>query len=263
MLPPELPPIKNRALYVYRVFAKWFSFFFFGFSTIILLTVIFPVTRIIIRGEDRFKNFGRRFISGSMRFFIAVMKIVGSASLEADDKNLYRNLKSKIIVANHPSLLDVIMLLSLIPNADCIVAGYVNRSILGGVVRQLYILSSKDPDDILKACSKSLEQGNCLIIFPEGTRTPRSGKIIIKKGAARIALTSGCGIIPLHIGGNDKYGMGKRDPWTGYNPTERYNYRISRGEEIHPEKYLSLSKPAAARALTKEIASALFPARET
>ena len=258
MLPPELPPIKNRALYAYRVLAKWFSFFFFGFSTIILVTVIFPVTRLIIHPRERFRRFGRRFVSSSMRFFINVMHIVGAASLEPLDREPYRNLRSKIVVANHPSLLDVIMLLSLIPNADCIVAGYTERSILRGVVRQLYILSSHDSDDILEACSESLKQGNCLIIFPEGTRTPRTGKIIVKKGAARIALNSGCNILPLHIGGTDKYGLGKRDPWTGYNPRERYIYRISMGEEISPEKYQSLSRPIAARALTKEIAGVLF-----
>ena len=258
MFPPELPPIKNRILYAYRVLAKWFSFFFFGLSTIILLTLIFPVTRLILHPRERFRKFGRRFISSSMRFFVSVIHIIGAASLEPGDRNRYRNIKSKIVVANHPSLLDVIMLLSLIPNADCIVAGYTERSILRGVVRQLYILSSQDSDKILLACSESLKQGNCLIIFPEGTRTPRSGKIIVKKGAARIALASGCGIVPLHIGGNDKFGLGKRDPWTGFNPAERYIYRISMGEEISPEKYMALSKPIAARALTKEIAGVLF-----
>jgi 1-acyl-sn-glycerol-3-phosphate acyltransferase len=263
MFPPELPPIKNRALYVYRVFAKWFSFFFFGFCTVLLLILIFPPMRIIFHPRERFKKYGRRFISASMRFFLCVMHIIGSASLDIVDRDSYRNLRSKIIVANHPSLLDVIMLLSLIPNADCIVAGYVDHSILRGVVRQLYILNSDDYDGILDACAESLKQGNCLIVFPEGTRTPRSGKIIIRKGAARIALSSGCGILPLHIGGTDKYGLGKRDPWTGYNPRERYIYRITMKEEIHPDKYMALSRPAATRALTKEIADTLFPARET
>ena len=259
MLPPDLPPIKNKVLYAYRVFAKWFSFFYFGINVVVLVSVIFPITRLILHPRERFKKFCRGLISSAMRLFVFVMHVVGASSLEKVDRNSYRNIRSKIIVANHPSLLDVIMLLSLIPNADCIVAGYTEHGILREIVRQLYILSSHNFDDILQACSESLKQGNCLIIFPEGTRTPRSGKIIIKKGAARIALTSGCNILPLHIGGTDKYGLGKRDPWTGYNPRERYLYRISMGEEISPEKYQGLSKPVAARALTKEIAGILFP----
>ncbi|MCL2243190.1 MAG: 1-acyl-sn-glycerol-3-phosphate acyltransferase [Treponema sp.] len=185
------------------------------------------------------------------------MRIV---NLEVDDRMKYRELSSKIIVANHPSLLDVVMLLSLIPNADCIVNAYLKRNVLTGIVLQLYILGSRDLDDILNSCTESLNQGNCLIIFPEGTRTPRGGRNILKKGAARIALTSGCGIIPIHIGGTDKFGLGKKDPITGFNPQERYIYRLTMLPEIRAEKYMPLPAPAAARALTNEISSALFPA---
>jgi 1-acyl-sn-glycerol-3-phosphate acyltransferase len=115
----------------------------------------------------------------------------------------------------------------------------------------------------MKACCESLEQGNCLIVFPEGTRTPRTGKTILKKGAARIALASGRGIVPVHIGGTDKFGLGKKDPWTGFNPVERYVYKISMKTEIHPEQYVSFSPSAAARLLTNDIAASIFPEAHT
>jgi hypothetical protein len=72
-------------------------------------------------------------------------------------------------------------------------------------------------------------------------------------------MACGCAIQTVHIGGTDKYGLGKKDPWAAFNPQERYIYRISRGEEIHPEKYNALSRPAAVRAFTKDIANVLFP----
>jgi hypothetical protein len=68
--------------------------------------------------------------------------------------------------------------------------------------------------------------------------------------------------VPVHIRGTDKYGLGKKDPWTAFNPRERYIYRISMGDEIRPEKYQHLSRPAAVRALTTEIFAALFPVKE-
>ena len=263
MFPSELPPVSNRLLYAYRVLAKWFSFFFFGTTTLILGILIFPVMRLFLHPKDRFKKYGRRFASSGIRFFVGLMHFIGIVDLEAGDRKFYRQLNSKIITANHPSLLDTIMLLSLIPNADFIVAAYHNNTILRGVVGQLYILSSLDFDDILKAASESLTQGNCLVIFPEGTRTPRYGKNIIKKGAVRISLDSGCPILPLHIGGTDKYGLGKKDPWTAFNPTDRYVYRISIGEELQPEKYQHLSRPAAVRAMTNDLSAVLFPAKNT
>ena len=257
MFPPELPPVSNKLLYVYRVFAKWFSFFIFGLNSVTLGILVLPVMRLLLHPRTRFQKYGRRLISFYFRLFIIMMFILGAVDLRPDDRKKYRYLKSKVIVANHPSLLDVVMLISLIPNADCIVSAYLGKHILTAVVSQLYILGSRDLDDILNSCTESLKQGNCLIIFPEGTRTPRSGKVIVKKGAARISLNSGSNILPIHIGGTDKFGLGKKDPWTGFNPTERYIYQITMKEEISPEKYRDLPAPAAAKAITMEIASAL------
>ena len=258
MFPPDLPPVKNKFLYVWRVLAKWYSFFFFGSTSLILGILILPVMRLVFHPKERFQKHARRFVTSSFEFFVAQMHFLGIVDLELDDRRSYRSLSSKIIVANHPSLLDVVMLISLIPNADCIVNAYLKNNILGVVVRQLYIINTKDIDDIMLSCKETLNQGNCLLVFPEGTRTPRSGRAILKKGAARIALACGCSILPVHIGGTDKFGLGKKDPWAGFNPTQRYIYRITMKEEINPEQYRHLPAPAAAKSITEKIASSLF-----
>jgi 1-acyl-sn-glycerol-3-phosphate acyltransferase len=264
MLPPELPSVTNWPLYVYRVLAKWFAFFIFGLASLILVIVVFPLMRLVFRPARRFKKYGRRLVSASMRVYVSFLRFLGIVNLETDSRENFRNLSSRIVVANHPSLLDIIMLLSLIPNMDCIVNKYLNSNVIvKGVIRQLYILNSLDIENIFEACAESLKQGNCLVIFPEGTRTPRTGKVILNKGAARIALYSGCNIIPVHIGGTDKYGLGKEDPWRGFNPRERYVYNISMGSEIDPKKCRDLNVPKAARALTREMAAFLFPAIHT
>jgi 1-acyl-sn-glycerol-3-phosphate acyltransferase len=260
MLPPDLPPVSNRPLYAYRILAKWFSFFFFGLSSLLLAILIFPPMRLFIHPKERFKKNARRFVSLSMRFFVSIMHFIGIVNLETDGREKYRNLSSKIIVANHPSILDVVMLFSLIPNADCVVNAHLKGIIfITEIIRQLYIPNILDYESILKACVESLKQGNCMIIFPEGTRTPRTGKNIIKKGAARVAMASGCNIVPIHIGGTDKYGIGKKDPWPSFNPRERYVYSLIMGAEISPENYKELPIPKAVRALTQEMSKFLFP----
>jgi 1-acyl-sn-glycerol-3-phosphate acyltransferase len=259
MFPPDLPPVKNWPLYAYRVFAKLMSFFIFGLGSIFLIILFLPLLRLFLHPRERFKKQARRFVSGALNCFAVIMRIIGSAKREVKDKKVFRSFESKIIIANHPSLLDAAMLLSLIPNADCIVAGYLNRSILRGIVRQLYILSSLDFYDIMNKCGESLKQGNCLIVFPEGTRTPRSGNVHIRKDTARIAVSCGCNIVVLHIGGTDKFGLGKKDPWLGYNTREPYVYKIDVKCEIDIKKYLEHPKPAAVRLLTKDISAALFP----
>ena len=259
MLPSNLPPVKNKFLYAYRIFGKWLSFFVFGLGSVVIGILLFPPMRLFLHPKMRFQKYGRRFLSGIFRFFILIMKIIGVVNLLPDDRKKYKNLSSKIIVANHPSLLDVVMLISLIPNADCIVSAKFKKHILTGVAGQLFILGSPDLDDIFNSCTETLNQGNCLIIFPEGTRTPRAGKSILKKGAARIALNTGCNIVPVHIGGTDKYGLGKKDPWTGFNPSEKYIYELTMGREINPAKYRDKPAPAAAKLITKEIEASLFP----
>ncbi|GHT86137.1 acyltransferase [Spirochaetia bacterium] len=251
-----MPPISNYPLYLYRVFAKWLSFFVFGLGTLLIIVLLLPVMTLIIHPKERFAKLGRRLISFLLRVFTNIMRFMRVVRMDVDDREAYRRLSSKIIVLNHPSLLDVVMILSLVPNAVCIAKGYLmNRyNICRGIVRRLYIPNSLDFSELSAACLQSLEQGYCLVIFPEGTRTPRGGGALkLKKGAARLSIASGCGIIPVHIGGTDKWGLGKHDPWTAYNHTEEYVYRIRMQDELSPGIYADLENFHAVRRLNEDI----------
>ena len=99
-----------------------------------------------------------------------------------------------------------------------------------------------------------------MIIFPEGTRSPRHGKNPYKKGAARIAYYSKAGVQPVLVGGNDKYGLGKHDPFWSYNHTETYVYDFSRLPEINIDEYVSLSETIAAKRLTDKMEEVIYSA---
>jgi 1-acyl-sn-glycerol-3-phosphate acyltransferase len=213
--------------------------------------------RVVLRSKIKFQKYARRLVSAAFAFFIGFMKITGIVELRVKDKHYFKNIFSKIIVANHPSLLDVVILLSLIPNADCVVRGKLSRSIVGGVVRSIYILNSLDFDELALSCAASLKQGYCLIIFPEGTRTRRFGDKKLKRGAAHLSLSSFCNIVPVHIGGNSKFGLGKHDPFFSFNPHEKYIYEIEARGEISPQRYASIPRPIAARNLTADIQASL------
>jgi len=181
VFPPELPPVSNKFLYGYRVFAKWLSFFIFGLGCLVIAIFFLPPMRLVFHPKARFQKFGRCFISCVLRVFVLIMRCVGMANLEPDNREKYRNLSSKIVVANHPSLIDPAMLISLIPNADTLVIPFRNNLFLTGIVRQLYILGSRELDNVMQDCVESLNHGNCLLIFPEGHRTRRTGKFVLKK----------------------------------------------------------------------------------
>jgi len=124
---------------------------------------------------------------------------------------------------------------------------------MSGIVKNLYILNNEDFDALQSDCARTLKEGNNLIIFPEGTRTPRNATNPYKKGAARIALAAKANVQPIHIGGNDKYGLGKHDSFFKSNHTEKYFYDFKVLPQISMEKYESLPDSIAAKHLTDDM----------
>jgi len=182
------------------------------------------------------------------------MRLLGILTLKVNNKNLLKNLRSKIIVANHPSLLDVVLLISLLPNADCIVNGLLGkRNILRVIVNTLYISNELDFAEISRCAANSLSKGNCIIIFPEGTRSIPGKPLDLKKGAARLAIETGYAIMPIRIGGNEKIGLRKRDALFSFHPTERYHYIFDIMPEISIDEYKQMPNGVASKRLTEKI----------
>ena len=238
----------------YRIFVKLFLFFVFGLGSIILITVVFPTIRILSSSNLAFKQKARKAMCNTQKFFVGLGTLIGGFELKVDDREYLSHLSGKIVVANHPSLLDVVMLLSIIPNADCIIkASLGHHNIVSNIVNTLYISNSLDFEHLTKECTKSLQAGNCLIIFPEGSRTKADGVHHFQRGAAHMALYSGCNLVPVAIGGTDKYGLRKHDPMFSYNPKEKFIYTITTLPEINPKDYADIPVPAAARRITEQI----------
>lgn len=247
----DTPPVKNYPLYWWHIFAKILSFALFGIGTVMISIVAFPVMRAIFWGNRRFKKAARRFINIMFKFFGIFMVSLGASSFRSKDRKALKNLKSCVVVANHPSLLDVVFLISMIPNADCIVnASLSGKNIVHVITRTLYVSNNLPHDELMAKCKKSIDDGNVMIIFPEGTRSLPSGLNPFKKGAARVALYAQCPVVPVFLGGNDKVGLRKHDSMFKYNPREMYRYRAYLKETINIEDYKGMPEPAAAKRLT-------------
>lgn len=240
----------------YRIFVKLFLFFIFGVGSIILVTAVFPTIRLFSASGKAFKRRSRKAMCYTQKSFVWLGTIMGGFELKVENKEYLSHLSGKIVVANHPSLLDVVMLLSVIPNADCIIkAALGHRNVISGIVNTLYISNSLDFDHLTKECTKSLQEGNCLIIFPEGSRTKADGVHHFQRGAAHIALSSGCSLVPVSIGGTDKYGLRKHDPMFSYNPKEKFIYTLTPLPEVNPADYADMPVPMASRKITEKIKS--------
>ena len=249
----KLPKIKNIFSYTYFCLSKILATVFFGIGAVILGLFTFPLIRLFTLHKKDFGIIARAYVSHTFRLFLGNLNIFKTSILKVEDKQAFRQIHSKIIVANHPSLLDFVYIMSLVPNSTCIVRGSLTKTPLRGVIKQAYITNTTEFEDVLVECKKLTDKGCNVIIFPEGTRSPRIGRNNYKKGAARIALYCGCDVLPLFIGGSDKYGLGKNDPLWSYNHVERYLYDIKMLPVIKVEQFKGLSDTIAAKHLTEEM----------
>ena len=249
----KLPKVKNIFSYTYYCISKLIGMLSFGLGAIILAILVFPFIRLFTLAHKDFGIIARAYVSHTFRVFLKNLEICKTSMLKVEDRQAFRNIHSKVIIANHPSLLDFVYIMSLVPNSTCIVRGSLTRTPLRGVIKQAYITNNTDFNEVLIECKKLTDKGCNVIVFPEGTRSPRIGRNNYKKGAARIALYCGCDVQPLFIGGSDKYGLGKTDPLWSYNHVEKYLYDIKMLPVIPVAKFKELSDTIAAKHLTEEM----------
>ena len=247
------PKIKNIFIYIYCCISKILAIVWFGLGAVFLAIFVFPFIRLFTLHKKDFGIIARAYVSHTFRVFLRNLHICRTSLLQVEDKQVFRDIHSKVIIANHPSLLDFVYIMSLVPNSTCIVRGGLTHTPLRGVIKQAYITNTTDFDDVLVECKKLTDKGCNVIVFPEGTRSPRIGRNNYKKGAARIALYCGCDVQPMFIGGSDKYGLGKHDPLWSYNHVEKYLYDIKMLPVISIGQFKELSEPIAAKHLTEEM----------
>ena len=249
----KLPKVKNIFSYTYYCVSKLVAMLSFGIGAIILAILVFPFIRLFTLHKSDFGIIARAYVSHTFRVFLKNLEICKTSILKVEDRQAFRDIHSKVIIANHPSLLDFVYVMSLVPNSTCIVRGSLTRTPLRGVIKQAYITNNTDFNEVLVECKKLTDKGCNVIVFPEGTRSPRIGRNNYKKGAARIALYCGCDVQPLFIGGSDKYGLGKTDPLWSYNHVEKYLYDIKMLPVIKIDQFKELSDTIAAKHLTEEM----------
>jgi len=116
---------------------------------------------------------------------------------------------ASIVMANHSSNLDPDVLLPLLPGRVVIylkaslmkipVLGYAMR--LAGFIpvqRDGSVESAKAASELAQ---RALEQGSCLVLFPEGTRSRDGSLLPFKRGPFFLAMESGAPVAPVSIRG--------------------------------------------------------------
>lgn len=228
---------------------------FFIIYGVASLVIGFGVLPILILFGARVSRLMRKIIRGSYVVFVWLARIVGLFRVEVDPDSLkkIKSARGCVIVANHPSLIDIVILTTLLPeNTGFAKAAAARNPFYSRVVRSTFI-PNEDPAQALEEGIAALKKGINVIIFPQGTRTQPGEKRKLHRGAANLALRAGVPVLPLRIKTNIPV-LGKRQPW--YDVGESVViYKIEADEIITPEADVS---HASAVKLTERIGTAII-----
>ncbi len=240
----------ERIDYLWRLCATAFSFFVFGVAGAVIWVIFFPVVELFLGKGPAKKRRARYMMHWVFRCYIGMMRGLGILSYEVHGGERLRR-PARLVIANHPSLIDVVFLISLIPNAGCIVKpALVKNPFMRAPIRSMHYLFADDPVTLLEHCVEELREGSSLIVFPEGTRTTPGKPLRFQRGAANIAIKSGARILPVYIDCTPTT-LTKQEKWHQI-PARRVHFRVFVGEEINPDLTEgSRDRSIAARRLTR------------
>ena len=200
MTSPPSPARRARlaAVKVYQVVGIGMMFAIFGLGSVVLSALVLPIYN--LGRHDRASEIrAQESIRWVFSTFLRIANGIGVISVD------YRGVERlacgpSLIVANHPTILDVVLLGALLPQCDCVVKGAAwNNFFLRGIVTAAGYIINADGPTLVRECSDRLMAGRFVMLFPEGTRSPEASLRPFARGASRIALRAGCRIIPVTI----------------------------------------------------------------
>ncbi|WP_459660446.1 lysophospholipid acyltransferase family protein [Acinetobacter calcoaceticus] len=199
----NLKNLKQKGNYCWRVAATGFSFASFGLGGMAIATVIAPVLNATTSDSEKRQQRAQNVIKYSFKGFTEMMVKLGIMTYSVDGLEKLQNSRQELVIANHPSLIDVVVLIGMMQQANCVVKQslWSNPFTKGPVQSAGYILNAGS-QQFVEDCVTRLKENNAasLLIFPEGTRTEKGMTLNeFQRGAANIAIRANVPIRPVVI----------------------------------------------------------------
>lgn len=175
---------------------------FAGFSTGggLLSAIVLPLLRLLPGNRTTRRLRARRVIGTMFGLMIQTLCKTRTMHLTVTGLEKFEKYPGALVLANHPTLIDVVILLWKFPTAGCVVkANLWTNPFFWGVVRAAGYIDNSSPDLLIDECAARLKQGESLLIFPEGTRTRPGQPLHFVRGASYVALKHGKPILPVLI----------------------------------------------------------------
>lgn len=195
-----------------------YAFLYFIIGCIIL-DAIYVLLKLTFMNAERKQSIFHYLICCFIRIFLKSMYMVNVQYQNIKEINFN---KPSVIIANHQSFVDILILLSLSPKIVMVTKGWVWRSpIFGRIVQYAGFYTIEEGyEKLIGSLSPLVKEGYSVVVFPEGTRSEDCEIKRFHKGAFYLAEKLQLDIIPLVI-----YG-------TGLISSKRQPFYIKKGEII-------------------------------
>jgi 1-acyl-sn-glycerol-3-phosphate acyltransferase len=236
---------ERQDAYYWRLLWTAVGFVWFGVGALLIGGVALPIVRILPGSRTRKRIRARRIIGYGMHSFVTVCGWLGVWTYE------FRGLErlgrpGQLVLANHPSLVDAVFLLSVMPAANCIMKEALWRNPLTRwAVALAEYITNESATSMIEGAVKALREGETLVMFPEGTRTKPQERCIFHRGAANIALRAARVVTPVYIR-CEPTTLTKGQPWYRI-PSRRIRMTLIVGEDLDLEPHRRGPLPVASR----------------
>ena len=217
---------------IYRAILTPLCFILFNLGALALSLVWFHLLNVVVHNPKKRQIYARTSISYTFRGFIFLLCALHLIKVRFEHFERLDNSTGLILVANHPSLIDYVLIASRLKHLNCVVKEELKHNFfLRGIIKAAGYLANDDPEGFLQQGSASLAQGENLLIFPEGTRTSRQCELRLRRGAAALAVHSGHPLQVITISLSTEF-LSKEKRWY-HVPKSCPQYVLRVGERLY------------------------------
>lgn len=226
--------------YISRWLGTCFLYIGFGIGGLMISILAYPTLLLLVRNPVKRSHLGQHLICLCFKCFIFWLQLLGICTIEVIGIEKLRE-QDQFIITNHPTLIDVIILLSIMKRCDCVVKAKLMENLFtkGPLKVAAYIVNAS-PEQLIESCVDVLNKKHSLLMFPEGTRTKNMNQLHFKRGAAKIAIKAKKDMTPIVIKCQPRM-LGKEAKWYKI-PDTKPHFTIEVGNKILVQEFLDINK---------------------
>ena len=232
---------------LWRLWVTGTSFMLFGLGGLVLGLLVIPLLLLMPGGAVRRRNRIRALVQHSFRLFVEYMHGLRGLSYEIHGHERLGR-PGQLVIANHPTLIDVVLIIAFTPIPGCVVKATLFRNpYMRLVLRAAGYIPNAPTDTMIERAGAALQDGECLVMFPEGTRSRPGEPMVFNRGTAAVAIRAARVLTPVYIRCEPIF-LTKGTPWYRI-PSRRPQLTVEVGADIDLSDYRDMPPPKASRQL--------------